>query len=145
MSKKQFDETAIVNELRGGSLFFNKQSDSPTISETEKDGATDHAMPLTSPPVAAVNVGTRYVPGTESGNAAPESTDAPSPGLPPVRTPVRIKRSITRYAFEFFQDQIETLRKYSLDEKIRGEVGSMSQMVREAIDAYIAKRNRTDS
>lgn len=59
---------------------------------------------------------------------------------PPVRTPVR--RTITRYAFEFFQDQIESLRRFSLEEKARGEKGSMSQMIREATDAYIAKRNR---
>lgn len=59
---------------------------------------------------------------------------------PPVRTPVR--RTTTRYAFEFFQDQIENLRRFSLEEKARGEKGSMSQMVREAADAYIAKRHR---
>jgi hypothetical protein len=58
-----------------------------------------------------------------------------------IRTPVRL-RTITRYAFEFYQDQIDSLRHYSLDEKLRGEKGSMSQMVREAIDAYLAKRRR---
>ena len=61
---------------------------------------------------------------------------------PPVRTPVR--RTITRYAFEFFQDQIENLRRFSLEEKTRGEKGSMSQMIREAADAYIAKRHRVE-
>lgn len=62
--------------------------------------------------------------------------------VPSVRTPVR--RTITRYSFEFFQDQIESLRRYGLEEKARGEKGSMSQMVREAVDMYIAKRNRTE-
>lgn len=67
-----------------------------------------------------------------------------------VRTPVRPyartgnKRTITRYAFEFYQDQIDTLRQYSLEEKGHGEKGSMSEMVREALDSYIAKKNRTD-
>ena len=61
---------------------------------------------------------------------------------PSVRTPVR--RTITRYAFEFFQDQIENLRRFSLEEKTRGEKGSMSQMIREAVDAYIARRNRIE-
>lgn len=61
---------------------------------------------------------------------------------PYARTPVR--RTITRYAFEFFQDQIENLRRFSLEEKARGERGSMSQMIREAADAYIAKRNRVE-
>ena len=71
-----------------------------------------------------------------------------TPGRPservPVRTPVRVKRTITRYAFEFFQDQIELLKQFSLDEQLQGERGSMSQMVREALDAYIAKRTRTE-
>ena len=65
-----------------------------------------------------------------------------TPVRPPVRTPVR--RTISRYAFEFFQDQIENLRRFSLEEKARGEKGSMSQMIREAADAYIAKRNRVE-
>jgi hypothetical protein len=39
---------------------------------------------------------------------------------------------------------VESLRRFSLEEKARGEKGSMSQMVREAIDAYLARRNRRD-
>ncbi len=82
----------------------------------------------------------------ESGPQKPVTSVAPRvrpPAAPPVRTPVRVKRTITRYAFEFFQDQIETLKQFSLDEQLRGEKGSMSQMVREALDMYIAKRKRT--
>lgn len=71
-----------------------------------------------------------------------EPPPARTPVLPYVRT--NVKRTITRYAFEFFQDQIETLRKFSLDEKIRGEKGSMSEMVREAIDMFISKKNLKD-
>jgi hypothetical protein len=59
---------------------------------------------------------------------------------PSVRTPVR--RFITRYAFEFYQDQLDWLRSTSLEEKARGEQGSMSKMVREALDSYIAKKKR---
>ncbi len=80
---------------------------------------------------------------------APESTPelppARSAEAPSVRTDVRVKRTITRYAFEFFQDQIENLKKLSLEEQLRGEKGSMSQMVREALDAYISQRQRTEA
>ncbi len=55
------------------------------------------------------------------------------------RTPKK-QRTITRYAFEFYQDQLELLRKISLEEKMAGEKGSMSEMVREAIDDYLTKR-----
>jgi hypothetical protein len=58
------------------------------------------------------------------------------------RTPVR--RQLTRYAFEFYQDQVEELRRISLEEKIQGGKGSMSEMVREAIDKYLAQKKRTD-
>lgn len=74
----------------------------------------------------------------------PVRTEVRPSVVPSVRTPVRVRRTITRYAFEFFQDQIESLKQFSLDEKLRGEKGSMSGMVREALDMYIAKRNRTD-
>ena len=64
------------------------------------------------------------------------------PGRRPVRTGVRLplKRTITRHAFELYRDQIDTLQRYRLEELNRGEGGSMSQMVREALDAYIADR-----
>jgi len=75
---------------------------------------------------------------TESLEEAVRPSTRPSV-RPSGSTPMR--RTITRYAFEFFQDQIETLRGFSLDEKLRGEKGSMSEMVREALDAYIARRN----
>ena len=73
-------------------------------------------------------------------NKPNDNAQTTPPVSPPARTPVR--RTITRYAFEFFQDQIESLRTFSLEEKTRGEKGSMSEMVREAIDAYLAKRHR---
>lgn len=75
---------------------------------------------------------------------APDPTRVRPNESAPVRTSVRIKRTITRYAFEFFQDQLTTLKSFSLEEQLRGERGSMSQMVREALDAYIAKRKRTE-
>ena len=64
------------------------------------------------------------------------STPAPPPVRPYARTPAR--RVITRYAFEFFQDQIERLRHCSLEQKLQGEDGSMSEMVRDALDMYLA-------
>jgi hypothetical protein len=72
------------------------------------------------------------------------STVEPTTERPSVRPSERIKRTLTRYSFEFFQDQIERLKKLSLEEQIRGEKGNMSKMVREALDTYIAKRMRTN-
>jgi hypothetical protein len=51
------------------------------------------------------------------------------------------KRKIkSRHAFDIYEDQVETLQQLSLEDRMRGESGSMSAMVREALDDYIAKR-----
>ena len=58
------------------------------------------------------------------------------------RTGVRTdgRRTITRYAFEIYHDQVETFRQLALEEKLRGGKGSMSEMVRAALDAYIKEK-----
>ena len=61
-----------------------------------------------------------------------------------VRPSVRPYAVITRYAFEFYQDQLDWLRTTSLEEKTRGEQGSMSKMVREALDLYITKKKQKE-
>jgi hypothetical protein len=87
----------------------------------------------------------------------PRPQDSPPPAteraeLPPrqatpervnARTPVRPsgKRIVTRNSFEIYEDQMESLRKVSFQEKMEGKLGSMSQMVREAIDAYLKEKS----
>ena len=54
--------------------------------------------------------------------------------------PLLGKRKIkSRHAFDIYEDQVEELQKLSLEDRMRGGTGSMSAMVREAIDDYIAK------
>jgi hypothetical protein len=50
------------------------------------------------------------------------------------------KRIITRNSFEIYEDQMGSLRTLSYQEKMEGKLGSMSGMVREAIDNYLQKR-----
>src|SRR4051812_20855731 len=65
--------------------------------------------------------------------------------LPRVRTtgPPSV-RTLKRHSFEFYLDQLATLKQFSLDEQGRGDKGSMSEIVREALDTYIAKRRRAE-
>src|SRR5947207_14001236 len=58
------------------------------------------------------------------------------------RTPQRPngKRIITRNSFEVYEDQMESLRKLAFQDKMEGKLGSMSAMVREAIETYLEKR-----
>src|SRR6266571_7888169 len=57
-------------------------------------------------------------------------------GLPTTTGKRKIK---SRHAFDIYEDQVEELQKLSLEDRMRGGAGSMSAMVREAIDDYIAK------
>ncbi|GHB60686.1 hypothetical protein GCM10010347_33420 [Streptomyces cirratus] len=45
-----------------------------------------------------------------------------------------------RHPFDIYQDQYESLQSLALEERKQGGVGSMSAMVREAIDKLLAER-----
>jgi hypothetical protein len=72
----------------------------------------------------------------------PERPNARTPVHPNGRTPERPggKRITTRESFDIYEDQMATLRDISWQEKREGKLGSMSAMVREALDTYLAKR-----
>ena len=128
--KKTLNEAGMQSELAGSAFF---QVPSATESSASQS-------PVVSTLSAQPNEPGMEPPPSDSSTAG--GTGVNTGGLPSVRPPVR--RTITRGAFELYQDQIESLRLFSLDEKARGEKGSMSEMVREAIDAYLAKRHRTE-
>ena len=45
-----------------------------------------------------------------------------------------------RHPFDIYQDQYEALQELALEERKQAGVGSMSAMVREALDQLIASR-----
>ena len=96
MSKKKLNTSPILNELKQGSVFFQKEGD-------EK------------PPVRAVQ----------------EERD-----VRPVCSPA--KRERKRHPFDIYRDQLETLIQMKSAYMMKtGEMKSMSEMVREALDSYI--------
>ena len=112
----------------------------PDAKLPELGSPMDH-LPTIQKPLTKSHPQPSPLPSTEQ-QANIKRTD----GEPPVRTNARtpVRRQLTRYAFEFYQDQVEELRRLSLEEKMQGEKGSMSEMVREAIDQYLAQKKRTD-
>jgi hypothetical protein len=66
-----------------------------------------------------------------------------------VRTPQKItrleqnqlskKREIKRHAFEIYKDQLAALQQLKVATMMKGELKSMSAMVREALDEFINK------
>jgi hypothetical protein len=109
---KKLNITAITNELEGSAFFPSKKT--PSVSPTP-------------PPV--VNIPTR-----EPKQQVTERANAPTDQRP------NGKRIITRNSFEIYEDQMGSLRTLSYQEKMEGKLGSMSGMVREAIDNYLQKR-----
>ena len=116
---KKLNVDAITNELKESAFFRRPQREQPEV---------DKPAPLPEKPIIQENQSEQDI--TERVNA---------------RTPVRPngKRIITRNSFEIYEDQMDSLRKLSLQEKMEGKLGSMSQMVRDAIDAYLKEKSST--
>jgi hypothetical protein len=114
---KKLNVDAITNELAESAFFRRPQK--PEI---------DKPTPLSEKPIIQKE---------QSLQDIPERVNA--------RTPVRPngKRIITRNSFEIYEDQMDSLRKISFHEKMEGKLGSMSQMVRDAIDAYLKEKSST--
>jgi hypothetical protein len=72
----------------------------------------------------------------------------PVPGVPPVLPVlvvlgVPLKRVMKeRWPVNIYHDQYESLQQLALEERKQGGMGSMSAMVREAIDKLIAERRQ---
>lgn len=139
MSKKM-DVGAIANEL-SGSAFFTQPATPPPVTPRPKETVTKKpAVKAIKPLQTTVKSETNP---NQEGIVPNGSTFARSP----VRTTVRPngRRILTRYSFEFFQDQTEVLKRWSLEQQLRGEKGSMSEMVREALDAYISRKLNSET
>ena len=114
MSKK-LNIQSIANDLQGSAFFPSKK------------------QPQTPLPIQPKN---------EKNNSDP---------VPPVRDvrpvhpvlPVPSKRVMkSRWPIDIYQDQYDSLKEISLEERKEGGLGSMSAMIREAIDKLIAERKK---
>ena len=128
--KKKLNEEAVISELREGSLHFRRPAEEPPVAPAPERGET--SAPARTPASTAT-----------SDETAEQEREMPSPDArPSVRTTVRpVQRVLKRHPFEFYQDQLDALKRISLSDQMAGGKGNMSEMVREAIDEYLAKRN----
>jgi hypothetical protein len=74
-------------------------------------------------------------------------TPAPAPAVQPVLpvrdvllSPTGRRKIKSRHPFDIYEDQVDELKKLSLEDRMRGGNGSMSAMVREALDTYISSK-----
>ena len=109
MSKRPVDPDKIANELAGASSFFK-----PRVAPTPEAGSKliSDQLPEKALPTPA----------------------EPRPTVRPVRP---IKRQMIRHPFELYMDQLERLRETASAERATGGAGSMSKMVRDAIDRFL--------
>ena len=117
---KKLNIMSITNELEESAFFPSKKT--PSVSPTpqpvvDRQKQIEIIKPVIEPKPQV----------SERPNAP---TDQRSNG----------KRIITRNSFEIYEDQMDSLRKLSYKEKMDGKLGSMSGMVREAIDKYLLKK-----
>jgi hypothetical protein len=78
-------------------------------------------------------------PNAEEGLTRQQNQTVPErPNDRPVERP-NGRRIITRNSFEIYEDQMDALRDRAYQEKRAGKIGSMSAMVRDAIDAFLKK------
>jgi hypothetical protein len=114
--KKSLNADGITNELRGASLYFARERQQKELQE------------LPVKPVAQV---------------APQGVPVPVPPYGVPRPPVPPRRAIRqRQPFDVFEDQYRELKRIADEERNQGLPGSMSRMVREAIDEYLVRRKK---
>ena|SRR3712207_4972616 len=131
--KKQLNVDMIQNELRGGSAFFPGYKGSSAADQTDKKSL--------QPPTNQQH--------TQSSlqKEQPQQTVPvpPVPVVPPVRDvrPVPLKRIMKqRWPVDIYQDQYDALKQLAAEERMQGGVGSMSAMIRDALDKLIAERRK---
>src|SRR4051812_22538909 len=118
MSKARLNADNVTNELMGASAFFKP---SPPVAPESAPTAPPSPEPQMEPePKSVIPV------------QAPTRT--PRTGVLPDRP---AKRQMIRHPFELYMDQLDQLRDLADAQRRRGEPGSMSRMVREAIDRYL--------
>lgn len=123
--KKQLNADIIANELRGNSAFFPRYQEEPAGDPVPKQSplpASNHQTTPAQHPVPPVRI---------------------VPSVPLVRDVPPVKRVMKqRHPFDIYQDQYEALQELALEERKQGGVGSMSAMVREALDQLITSKRQ---
>ena len=128
--KKQLNTDAIANELRELSPFFQRRPEPPAAEQAKQHSSPP---PAGLPPDQAVH-------GHENQPSRTGST--PRTARTPRTASLPAKRHMKRHAFEIYHDQYDSLVHLAAQERMAGGGGSMSQMIREALDRLIAERSR---
>ncbi|CAN5721941.1 hypothetical protein BH23CHL2_BH23CHL2_19800 [soil metagenome] len=131
--KKQHDAISLANELEGSSAFFQERQ---VVASQPTTTAAPAGRPL-APPITRPTDTSTTPPSGRSTDGAAERPASRAEHRPR-------QRSLQRRSFEFYVDQLEILKAWSLQAQLRGEKTSMSEMLRSALDTYLAAQRSTD-
>jgi hypothetical protein len=122
---KKLNTTSITNELADSAFFRpNTQPEKPEVTPP---------TPLPEPLVHEERQPHQILPDLPT--ARPDGEAVYRPDDRPTGKGILVRRG-----FEWREDQLRALKRLSLKEQIAGKPGSMSQMVRDALDEYLKKR-----
>jgi hypothetical protein len=113
---KKLNVESITNDLAGSVFFPPKKPSQTPLPDNTEENTTPESEPV--PPVRVVR---------------------PVPLVPPVPLKRVMKQ---RWPVDIYQDQYESLKQLADEERRQGGIGSMSAMVREALDKLIAERKQ---
>jgi hypothetical protein len=122
---KKLNIASITNEL-AGSVFFRPNTNPEKVTA---------ALP---PPLSEQSVrpeDSSQQSATDEAIARPDGEAVYRPGDRPTGKGILVRRG-----FEWREDQLRALKQLSLQEQLAGKQGSMSQMVRDALDEYLKRR-----
>ena len=130
MSKK-LDTSAITDELTEGSAFFRttrKAAKAAPLPTSEVQKADHQTLTPTRSTIASQ-------PDSDQQLRRPPDEPTNRPG----DRPTVGRGELIRRGFEWYADQLRALKQLSLKKQLDGKPGSMSAMVREALDDYLKK------
>jgi hypothetical protein len=122
---KKLDTTSITNEL-AQTAFFRQNTQPVKQQETLP-------TPLPEKPIVQEERSNQAIP--DRATARPDGEATYRPDDRPAGKGILVRRG-----FEWREDQLRALKKLSLKEQMEGKQGSMSQMVRDALDEYLKRR-----
>jgi hypothetical protein len=131
-------------------VLLGKENSSNTVAEPAPTRTVRNASAPQPALHSSLDTIPRIVPATKG--------EEPSTPVPPVREvlPVRDVRPVLpvppaqgakrvmkqRHPSDIYRDQYESLQELAIKDRMNGGIGSMSAMVREALDLFIASKQR---
>ena len=125
MTGKKLNTTAVLNELKGQSAFFNPPASSTPSTNTKKSPTRK-----TPTPTPKRTVGRTDEPSNERPHERSNGKNNPRPKI--------------RHTFDIFEDQLRSLHTLQLKTLQAGEKKpALGELVQRALDDYLKKQTRT--